>query len=351
MVSNSGTASAAIPGSDDAEHDDELAWPSGPHAVAELTADVPADAVGERIDRVVARLFSQHSRARIQGWIDEGRLSLDGRPATARTKLRGGERIVLVPTPDPESLAYRPEPLDFPVVHEDAQVIVIDKPAGLVVHPAAGNWSGTLLNGLLHRYPELATLPRAGIVHRLDKDTSGLMVVARTLEAQTDLVRQLQARSVSRRYLAVCWGRPADARTVDAPIGRDQRERTRMAVVPHGKPAITHLRRLATAEFDAAGGPLSLVECRLDTGRTHQIRVHAAHLGFALVGDPVYGNLRRTRLDRELLSRQALHAWRLAFDHPASGERPAFAAEPPPDFVALCERLGLADGLALADQD
>ncbi|WP_085318205.1 RluA family pseudouridine synthase [Derxia lacustris] len=350
MVINFGTASAAIPGPDDAESDDDQVWSASAHGVAPLIALAPMDAAGERIDRIAAQLFSQHSRARIQAWIEDGRLSIDGKPANARSKLRGGEQLSLDPAPDPASMAFLPEPIDFPVLYEDATVIVIDKPAGLVVHPAVGNWSGTLLNGLLHRYPELRALPRGGIVHRLDKDTSGLMVVARTPEAQTDLVRQLQARSVSRRYLALCWGRPA-SRSVDAAIGRDPRERTRMAVVSHGKPAVTHINCVATVDFDAAGGPVSLIECRLETGRTHQIRVHASHIGFALIGDPAYGNPRRTRLDRELLPHQALHAWRLAFDHPADQSRPELHTAPPADFVALAERLGLASALAALGDD
>jgi len=345
MVINFGTADAAIPGPDDAESEDDSAWPAPATGIEALIATVPMANAGERIDRTAARLFDQHSRARIQGWIDAGRLSIDGQPATARSKLHGGEQLRLEPTPDPATQAFTPEPVEFPVVHADGSVIVIDKPAGLVVHPAAGNWSGTLLNGLLLRFPETADLPRAGIVHRLDKDTSGLMVVARTLEAQTDLVRQLQARSVSRRYLALCWGRATD-RTVDAPIGRDPRERTRMAVVSNGKAAITHFRCLATVHFDEANGPVSLLECRLATGRTHQIRVHAAHIGFPLLGDPVYGNPRRVKLDRDLIGRQALHAWRLAFDHPVEPGRPGFKAAPAADLLALCDRLGFGGALA-----
>ena len=321
--------------------DDDV--PDDDGAIEHLSAIVPADAAGERIDRVMARLFPDHSRARIQAWIDDARLRIDGQTAHARTRLRGGERAELAVTPDPQATAFAPEPVALNVVHEDAAVIIIDKTAGLVVHPAAGNWSGTVLNGLLHRYPELASVPRAGIVHRLDKDTTGLMVVARTLAAQTDLVRQLQARTVSRRYLAVCWGDPG-TRRCEGPIGRDPRERIRMAVVAGGKPAITHVQRLAVGTLH--GRVVSLIECRLETGRTHQIRVHLAHDGCALVGDGLYAPRALAALTMAAFARQALHARALRFVHPLSGADFALTSPLPADMQALCASAGLPNEVA-----
>jgi 23S rRNA pseudouridine1911/1915/1917 synthase len=223
--------------------------------------------------------------------------------------------------------------------------VVINKPAGMVVHPAAGNWSGTVLNGLLYRYGDAAAgLPRAGIVHRLDKETSGLMVVARTLEAQTDLVRQLQARTVKRRYLALVWGNMPEEGTIDAPIGRDPRERTRMAVVTSasGKPARTHFRRVDSAIWQRQ--PVTAIHCDLETGRTHQIRVHCAHIGHPLLGDPVYGRARGKRSVTPLpggFARQALHAWRLGLIHPKTGRTMQWRADVPEDMEALSAALGL----------
>jgi 23S rRNA pseudouridine1911/1915/1917 synthase len=308
-------------------------------ALETLTATIPLHSAGERIDRAVARLFPEHSRARIQRWIEDGRLTLDEIVATARTRLRGGEAVRLVPTADPQTQAFAAEPIALAVVHEDADIIVLDKPAGLVVHPAAGNWSGTVLNGLLHRYPELSRVARAGIVHRLDKDTSGLMVVAHTPQAQTDLVRQLQARTVTRRYYAVCWGHPGE-RSVDAPIGRDPRERTRMAVVPGGKPAVTHVLPLAAGNLD--GRTVTLVECKLETGRTHQIRVHLAHLGHPLVGDRVYGARALMAAGTQVFARQALHAHTLAFLHPQTRAQVQWQAAMPGDMRELLARAGIA---------
>jgi 23S rRNA pseudouridine1911/1915/1917 synthase len=224
--------------------------------------------------------------------------------------------------------ANRPEPIDLAIVHEDADLLVIDKPAGLVVHPGSGNWAGTLLNALLHHSPAAASLPRAGIVHRLDKDTSGLLVVAKTEPAQAALVRQLQSRTVKRTYLALARGLVARAGKVDAPIGRHPVHRTRMAVVASGKPAVTHFR---VRERFAAH---SLLECDLETGRTHQIRVHLASIGHPLEGDGVYGGRGERRFPR-----QALHAWKLAFDHPRTGEPVAFESPLPGDFRALLESL------------
>lgn len=289
-------------------------------------ASVPEHDAGERLDVVMARLWPAHSRSRLQGWIRAGRVHVDAHPASdPKQRLRGGEVLLLEPEADPLTQAFQPEPVEFPVIHEDGALLVIDKPAGLVVHPGSGNWSGTLLNGLLHRWPELARLPRAGIVHRLDKDTSGLMVVARSLPAQTDLVRQLQARTVKRRYMAVASGHLAGTGQVDAPIGRHPTQRTRMAVVPGGKPALTHYEAL-----EVLNGA-TRVECVLETGRTHQIRVHMAHIGHPLVGDPVYG----ARTTVPVFARQALHAWRLGLNHPVTGGAMLWSSALPADFEAL----------------
>jgi 23S rRNA pseudouridine1911/1915/1917 synthase len=278
---------------------------------AMLEAVVAPELAGQRLDKVAALSFQDFSRARLQSWIGQGRMTVDGQVKTGTWKVRGGELLVLLPMASEESLAFTPQPVEFGVWYEDEHIVVIDKPAGLVVHPAAGNWQGTLLNGLLYRYPETQFLPRAGIVHRLDKDTTGLMVVARTLEAQTSLVRQLQARTMSRRYLAMCWGH-LNSQAIDAALGRDPRDRLRMAVVRQGKPARTQVKVLAQGVLN--GHVVSAVECQLETGRTHQIRVHLAHMGHALVGDPLYASrLQSTWTD---FPRQALHAYALGLQHP-----------------------------------
>lgn len=295
-----------------------------------LEAVVDSDLAGLRLDKVAALIFEDFSRARLQAWISQGRMTVDGCVKTGTWKVHGGELLVLSPTASPESRAFTPEPVEFNVLHEDQHLLVLDKPAGMVVHPAAGNWQGTLLNGLLYRYPETRVLPRAGIVHRLDKDTTGLMVVARTLEAQTGLVRQLQARTMSRRYLALCWGH-AHAQTIDAALGRDPRERLRMAVVRQGKPARTHVSVLAHGILN--GHAVSAIECRLETGRTHQIRVHLAHIGHALVGDPLYAP--RLHVHWSDFPRQALHAYALGLQHPATGVSLQFASRLPTDMSEL----------------
>lgn len=304
------------------------------HEEDALQANVPLEFAGERLDWVAAQLFSEYSRGRLQTWIEAARLTVDGVARPVKSKLHGGELLTLSPTLDDETLAFTPEPVAFPVLHEDESLIVIDKPAGLVVHPAAGHWQGTLLNGLLHRYPELMHVPRAGIVHRLDKDTTGLMVVARMLEAQTALVRQLQARSVSRRYFALCWGQVAD-QTIDQTLGRDPRERIKMAVVANhqanGKSAVTHVRFMASGVLN--GHAVSLVECQLETGRTHQIRVHLSYLGHALVGDALYASRAQTRWHP--FPRQALHAHSLGFQHPSHLQAVQFSSHVPEDFLSL----------------
>lgn len=300
---------------------------------------LPGDCAGLRFDQALARMFPEYSRSQLQQWIEAGRATLDARTAEPKRRVTGGERIVLVPAPTREETAFAPEALPLPIIHEDAAILVIDKPAGLVVHPGSGNWSGTLLNALLAHVPAAAGLPRAGIVHRLDKDTSGLMVVAKTPESQTALVRQLQARTVTRVYLAAVHGNVRAEGTVDAPIGRHPVQRTRMAIVAGGREARTRYRPLG------GGAGWTLVECRLDTGRTHQIRVHLQSIGHPLLGDPVYGSREippRVRTAVGAFERQALHACELSLDHPVTGERQRWQAPPPADFEALIARLGQA---------
>jgi 23S rRNA pseudouridine1911/1915/1917 synthase len=259
-----------------------------------------------------------------------------------RHLLRGGESIKVFPQEMPEQFAFAPENISLDVVYEDDTIIVVNKPAGLVVHPAAGNWTGTLLNGLLFRYPELKLLPRAGIVHRLDKDTSGLMVVARTDIAQTSLVRQLQERTVGRRYLSWVWGDAPSQGKVLATVGRDQRDRLKMAAgSSQGKPAATLFRRLAKGVF--SGSPVALLECRLETGRTHQIRVHLESLGFPLLGDPVYRK-RTPGVAKSLpFQRQALHAFALSLQHPATQETMTWFRLPPQDIIDLLPLIGMTE--------
>ena len=285
---------------------------------------------GLRIDRALARLLPEHSRNRLQGWLKSGAVRVDGAVVAPRHRLRGGERLS-VEQPPPEDSGHRAESIPLNIVHEDEALLVIDKPAGLVVHPGNGNPDGTLLNALLHHAPELAGVPRAGIVHRLDKDTSGLLVVARSLASQTELVRQLQQRSVRRHYLALVHGVPPAQGTVDAPIGRHPVHRTRMAVVAAGKPAVTHYR--LRQSFQGC----SLVECRLETGRTHQIRVHMAHVGHPLVGDDTYRARRPSAAPA--FDRQALHAFRLGLEHPLTGIACAWEVAIADDFRQLIEQL------------
>ncbi len=272
-----------------------------------------------------------YSRSRLKQWIDAGRVLLDGRVADATRKVWGGETVEVDAVADPSETPYAAESIALTIVAEDDAIIVVDKPAGLVMHPGSGNWEGTLLNALLHYAPELAGVPRAGIVHRLDKDTSGLLVVARTLSAQTDLVRQLQARTVRREYLALAMGDLAHGGIVDAPIGRHPVRRTTMAIVATGRPARTHY------EVVERFGSATLLHCRLETGRTHQIRVHLASIGHPLVGDPAYG--RKGPLP---FGRQALHAFRLGLTHPVTRVACAWEAALPSDFSALLAQLRAA---------
>jgi 23S rRNA pseudouridine1911/1915/1917 synthase len=300
---------------------------------------VPESLSGQRLDKVLATLLPEYSRSRLQTWIEDGHVLVNGERCKPKQTVYGGDALTVEPQVDAQTLAFLPESIALNLLFEDQQVCVVNKPAGLVVHPAAGNWSGTLLNGLLGRYPDAQHLPRAGIVHRLDKDTSGLMVVARSLLAHTDLIRQLQARTVKRRYLALVWGQPK-SQMIEASMARDPGDRLKMAVVraPHAKPAVTYMDCLQTVTLGKE--KVSLVECRLETGRTHQIRVHMAHIGHPLLGDPVYGRRRPGHLPIEF-TRQALHAWQLGLIHPETGEAVAWNAVPPEDFCQLVAALGI----------
>ena len=288
---------------------------------------------GERLDRALAALVPEFSRSYLQQLIEAGAVSLGGTPVTRSSqKVRAGERGAIELRPTPQSQAFRPEPMALSVVFEDEHLLVVDKPAGLVVHPAPGNWSGTLLNGLLARDSKASLLPRAGIVHRLDKDTSGLMVVARTRAAMDALVQAIAARQVARLYVALAhraWSGAA-VRHVEAPIGRDPRNRLRMAVVEGGKPAST------TFELLQGSAQGCWVRAALGTGRTHQIRVHMAHLGHPLVADELYGGAPAAGL-----TRQGLHAYRLAFGHPATGQALEFHAPLPADLGHALGHWGL----------
>jgi 23S rRNA pseudouridine1911/1915/1917 synthase len=310
-----------------------------------ITLELTADACGQRLDKVIAGLVPEYSRARLQLWIDSGHVTVDGKPARGKDTVYGDETVVILPQAAPEDEAYKAEPIALDIVHEDEHILVVNKPAGLVVHPGAGNWSGTLLNGLLHHCPDLLKVPRAGIVHRLDKDTSGLMVVGKTLASQTDLVRQLQARTVKREYYALVWGTPHLSGTIDAPMGRSQKDRVKMAVTASltAKPAITHYARLAQGDLERR--PVSLVRCRLETGRTHQIRVHMQHLGFPLVGDTVYGKQHLA----PFFHRQALQARRLGLVHPGTGEPCEWTVPLADDFAELIARAGIEEPQDLPD--
>lgn len=300
---------------------------------------LPLQALPDRLDKVLAGLLPQHSRNRLQTWIEQGHVQVDGVVGKIRTRVGPGAHIQVWPQQAPEDLAFTPEPVDFLVVAESAQWIVVNKPAGLVTHPGAGNWHGTLLNGLLYRYPELLQVARAGIVHRLDKDTSGLLVVARTAIAQTALVRQLQARTVKREYRALVHGVVLQSGRVDAPIGRDSRVPVRMSadrpIAP--KVAVTHYQVRASGQCEQQ--PVTEIICHLETGRTHQIRVHLSWLKHPLLGDTLYGG-------RGLggAQRQMLHAQALSFQDPLTAQWQAFTAELPADFESVREQIDWGAG-------
>ncbi len=295
---------------------------------------LPASAAGQRLDQALAVALPQYSRARLQQWIRAGAVQVAGKAARRpRDRVQGGEQVHIEARLEVDE-GLVAERLALDVIYQDAQLLVLNKPAGLVVHPGAGNRTHTLQHGLLGYDAELAHVPRAGLVHRLDKDTSGLLLVARTLPAHTALVAALAARQIRREYLALVWGEPISGGSVDAPIGRSLKLRTRMAVRAGGRAAVTHYR----IERRFAGQ--TLLRVQLETGRTHQIRVHLAHIGFPVVADPVYGRRRTVRspsLQQTLQSfqRQALHAQRLQLQHPHSGELVHFEAPLPADFAAL----------------
>lgn len=303
-------------------------------------AEVPFELGGQRLDQIAAQLFPEHSRSRLAGWIKDGRLTVDGAVLRPRDIVHSGAQLVLEAEQEAQG-EWLAQDIELEIVYEDEHILVIDKPAGLVVHPAAGHQDGTLLNALLYHVPGIANVPRAGIVHRLDKDTTGLMVVAKTLEAHTKLVAQLQARSVSRIYEAIVIGVITSGGTIDAPIGRHGVQRQKMAVVDAGKVAVSHYRVLE--RFRAH----THTRVKLETGRTHQIRVHMSHIGYPLVGDPVYGGRFRippvasqtlVQTLREF-PRQALHARFLELDHPATGVRMKWESPLPEDFLWLLSLL------------
>jgi len=304
------------------------------------TEQVPEELAGQRLDLALARMFPDYSRSRLKAWLLDGAVLVDGVPRRPRDPVQGGETVVVTVTAE-AAVRAAPEPMRLDIVFEDADLLVINKPAGLVVHPGAGNATGTLMNGLLAHAPQLESLPRAGIVHRLDKETSGLLLVAKSLTAHTALVRELADRSISRQYLAVCNGVLTGGGTIDAAIGRHPVDRTRMAVRDNGRPAVTHYTVIE--RFRAH----TYVNVVLETGRTHQIRVHFAYRRHPLVGDPVYGG--RLALPagasdalRDALRtfrRQALHAARLELRHPATGEGVVFEVPPPADFLSLLQIL------------
>ncbi|MDP3482727.1 MAG: 23S rRNA pseudouridine(1911/1915/1917) synthase RluD, partial [Sulfuricella sp.] len=291
-----------------------------------------------RLDQALQQLLPDYSRSRLQTWIKEKRVTLDGECVASKQAVWGGGKVRVEPELHPSETPYAAEEIALDIVYEDDALLVVNKPAGLVVHPGSGNWQGTMLNALLHHAPQLACIPRAGIVHRLDKDTSGLLVVAKTLTSQTDLVRQLQARSVKRDYLAVVQGLLAHDGKVEAPLGRHPSQRVKMAIVHNGKPAVTHYAVLE--QFDRH----TLIRCSLETGRTHQIRVHMQSIGHPLAGDPVYGGrpLNLPPLLRDAvksLGRQALHAERLGLIHPVSGEAMEWRVDLPQDMADLLKVL------------
>ena len=328
----------ADPDLDDAE-DAALADGGLPSGMEQLSAEVPLNASGKRFDAVLAELFPDFSRSRLSEWIKSGDALLDGEPRRPRDPVKGGEIATVGVRLQVETRAL-PEDIPLVVLYEDADVLVIDKPAGLVVHPGAGNPTGTLVNALVFRDPAQAELPRAGLVHRLDKDTSGVMVVAKSLRAHAGLVEQLGDREVHRQYVAIVAGAMIAGGTIDKPIGRHPTDRLRMAVVANGRPAVTHYR--VRERFKAH----TIVECRLETGRTHQIRVHLSSIKHPIVGDPAYTRLTLPKgASPELTARlhafkrQALHAERLSFVHPISGDTITCEAPPPADFLALAAQL------------
>ncbi|HHU93897.1 MAG TPA: RluA family pseudouridine synthase [Alcaligenaceae bacterium] len=300
-----------------------------------LQFNIAISAMPERLDKVLAQLMPDHSRGRIQDWIEAGHVLVNGQQVRIRHQVLPGDVVQVWPQARPEELAYEAEDIALDIVAQTDDWLVINKPAGLVTHPGAGNWSGTLLNGLLYHFPQLTQVARAGIVHRLDKDTTGLMVVALTEIAQTHLVRQLQERTVTREYVALCHGFLYGAGCIDLPIGRDARVPVRMAtqnaIAPRS--ARTHYEALEHGLFDR-GLAVSSVQCRLETGRTHQIRVHLSSKGHPLLGDEIYGGKALAGAQRQML-----HARALAFEDPRTNKTVSFTMDPPADFIAVYEQI------------
>ena len=320
-------------------------WSSGPDDAASDVAELPdvrgaqveADWHGHRLDRWLVQLAPEFSRNHLQTLIERGCVTIDGQAASsASRKLLAGQMVRIELLPTQESQAFRAEKLPLNIIYEDAHLLVLNKAAGMVVHPASGNWSGTVMNGLLAHHPAAATLPRAGIVHRLDKDTTGVMVVGKTLEAVTSLGRMIAAREVHREYVALAYGRVPEEMVVDVPLRRDLISRIKMAVLATGKPSRTDVYLLGQGEEDRRS--ISAVHCVLHSGRTHQIRVHLAFKGHPLVADALYGGARALGL-----TRQALHAIRLSFAHPITGQALQFDAPLPQDLAAAWALLDLPE--------
>ena len=313
-------------------------YTANPLPFSPLAFKVPVECAGMRLDQVLAKLLPEYSRSRLQDWVAQGLVKVDSTLGTVRQKMWGSEAIEVTPQSHPAEQPHQAEDIALNIVFEDDSILALNKPNGLVVHPGSGNWEGTLLNALLHHAPQLGQIPRAGIVHRLDKDTSGLLVVAKTLTAQTALVRQLQARSVKREYLALAYGEVERAGMVDAPMGRHPTQRTKMAIVENGKPAVTHYS--VAERFPGC----TLLRCKLETGRTHQIRVHLASIRHPLVGDSTYikGAQKCAPQLRTILAafpRQALHAAQLGLEHPVTGEWLEWQAPLPDDMAHLLAQI------------
>lgn len=323
----------ATPGAETPDLESEVEAEPGVAEVEVREARVGYDMQGQRLDKFVVGLAPEFSRSHLQGLIERGLVTVQGQvQTTASRKVAAGQLVRVELLPTQESQAFKPESMALDIVHEDAHLLVVNKPVGLVVHPAPGNWSGTLMNGLLAHHAQAAHLPRAGIVHRLDKDTSGLMVVGKTLEATAALSRLIAEREVHREYLALCHGHVQDVMHIDAPVRRDPASRVKMAVLPGGKPSQTDVHPLA---HTPAAPWISAVHCILHTGRTHQIRVHMAHKGYALLADGVYGGAPALGL-----TRQALHAAKLSFEHPMTGESMVFTAALPADLAQAWDGAG-----------
>lgn len=317
--------------------------------MTKLTEIVPEDLAGMRVDQVLAEMFAEYSRSKLQSWIKAGRVLVNGEPLKPKDRLEGGESIEV--DAEPEIVIHcEAEDIPLDIIYEDEAILIINKPAGLVVHPAVGNWSGTLQNALLNYIPSLATLPRAGIVHRIDKDTSGLLMIAKTLPAHNSLIEQLQERSIHREYIAITKGRMISGGTIDEPIGRHPTDRKMFAVRENGKEAVTHYRVLERFAKH------TMIQVKLETGRTHQIRVHMAHVRFPLIGDPMYGGRFQMPADcaDELkvclknFKRQALHAGKLGLEHPLDHEYYEWEQPLPDDMVELINALRINDAQKLA---